>query len=97
MGLPATPWKTHHVRALLARHGVRVRDGVRVPPKGGREGVHQEDFPPLPPPPLGDPVVGVVVAGQPNNNNVGNTPSRPFRITDDPDNPARHHVHHERA
>ncbi|MEU5036574.1 hypothetical protein AB0G48_20845 [Streptomyces rubiginosohelvolus] len=97
MGLPATPWKTADVRALLTRHGVRVRPGVRVPPAGGREGVHQEDFPPLPPTPLGDPVVGVVVPGQPNNNNVGNTPSRPFRITDDPENPARHHVHHERA
>lgn len=97
MGLPATPWKTGHVRALLTRHGVRVRPGVRVPPLGGREGVHQEDFPPLPPPPHGGPVVGVVVAGQPNNNNVGSTPPSPFRITPDPVNPVRHHVHHERA
>ncbi|MFH9215457.1 hypothetical protein [Streptomyces globisporus] len=97
MGLPATPWKTGHVRALLTRHGVRVRPGVRVPPLGGREGVHRKDFPPLPPTPSGPPVVAGVVAGQPNNNNVGNAPSRPFRITDDPDNPARHHVHHERA
>ncbi|MET8707792.1 hypothetical protein [Streptomyces californicus] len=94
MGLPATPWKTAHVRALLTRHGVRVRPGVRVPSIGGREGVHREDFPPLPPPPSGPPAVGVVVAGQPNNNNAGNTPDRPFRITDDPDNPARHQVHH---
>ncbi|MFJ9112999.1 hypothetical protein [Streptomyces sp. NPDC102283] len=94
MGLPATPWKTAHVRALLTRHGVRVRPGVRVPPTGGREGVHRDDFPPLPPTPSGPPVVAGVVAGQPNNNNVGNAPSRPFRITDDPDNPARHHVHH---
>ncbi|SNB89899.1 hypothetical protein SAMN02745831_06193 [Streptomyces sp. PgraA7] len=97
MGLPATPWKTAHVRALLTRHGVRVRPGVRVPPTGGREGVHQKDFPPLPPTPSGPPVVAGVVAGQPNNNNASNTPSRPFRITDDPDNPARHHVHHERT
>ncbi|MFF7012238.1 hypothetical protein ACFY9Y_22180 [Streptomyces fimicarius] len=97
MGLPATPWKTAHVRALLTRHGVRVRPGVRVPPVGGREGVHREDFPPLPPPPSGPPVVAGIAAGQPNNNNVGNTPVHPFRITDDPDNTARHHVHHERA
>ncbi|MBD3546819.1 hypothetical protein [Streptomyces sp. JV180] len=94
MGLPATPWRTAQVRALLTRHKVRVRPGVRVPPIGGREGVHRDDFPPLPPPPPGPPVVGVVVAGQPNNNNDSNTPDRPFRITDDPANPARHHVHH---
>ncbi len=50
MGLPATPWKTGHVRALLTRHKVRVRAGVRVPPLGGREGVHRRDFPPLPQP-----------------------------------------------
>ncbi|MFF3034662.1 hypothetical protein ACFVS7_27085 [Streptomyces rubiginosohelvolus] len=97
MGLPATPWKTGHVRALLTRHGVRVRPGVRVPPLGGREGVHRKDFPPLPPTPPGPPVVAGVVAGQPNNNNASNTSGRPFRITDDPDNPQRHHVHHERA
>ncbi|MGW1295140.1 hypothetical protein [Streptomyces sp. NPDC002533] len=93
MGLPATPWKTGHVRALLTRHGVRVRPGVRVPPVGGREGVHKKDFPPLPPPPPAPPVVAGVVAGQPNNNNVGNT-APPFRITDDPDHPTRHYVHH---
>ncbi|MGW0642364.1 hypothetical protein [Streptomyces badius] len=97
MGLPATPWKTGHVRALLTRHGVRVRPGVRVPPLGGREGVHKRDFPPLPPTPSGPPVVAGVVAGQPNNNNASNTPSHPFRITEDPHNPHRHHVHHERA
>ncbi|AGK78618.1 hypothetical protein SFUL_3700 [Streptomyces microflavus DSM 40593] len=97
MGLPATRWETRHVRALLAHHKVRVRDGVRVPPKGGREGVHKEDFPPLPPAGAVPPVVGVVVPGQPNNNNAGNAPAPPYRITDDPDNPARHHVHHERA
>ncbi|MER7696182.1 hypothetical protein [Streptomyces sp. NPDC096095] len=97
MGLPATPWKTAHVRALLTRHGVRVRPGVRVPPTGTREGVHQEDFPPLPPTPSKPPVVGGVAAGQSNNNNTGNTTVPPFRITDDPTHPVRHHVHHERA
>ncbi|WP_274031473.1 hypothetical protein [Streptomyces sp. MMBL 11-1] len=97
MGLPATPWKTGHVRALLTRHGVRVRPGVRVPPVGGREGVHREDFPPLPPTSPGDPVVAGVAPGQPNNNNASNALSNPFRITPDPANPVRHHVHHERA
>ncbi|MFF9568485.1 hypothetical protein [Streptomyces sp. NPDC014685] len=91
---PAAPWKTADVRALLTRHGVRVRDGVRVPPKGGREGVHRDDFPPLPPTAPAAPVVGVVVPGQSNNNNPSNTPSYPFEVTDDPDNPAAHRVHH---
>ncbi|MFG3140775.1 hypothetical protein ACGFZA_31790 [Streptomyces sp. NPDC048211] len=90
VGLPPTPWATHHVRALLGRHEVRVRDGVRVPPKGGREGVHRDDFPPLPRPPSEPPVVGDVAAGQSNNNNAGNTPpSYPFEVVDDPHNPAR--------
>ncbi|MFE3400771.1 hypothetical protein [Streptomyces anulatus] len=98
MGLPATPWKTGDVRALLTRHGVRVRAGVRVPPVGGREGVHRDDFPPLPPTGPVPPVVGAVVPGQPNNNNnPGNSPSSPFRITPDPVNPVRHNVLHERA
>jgi hypothetical protein len=92
MGLPATPWATRDVRALLTRHGVRVRDGVRVPPKGGREGVHRDDFPPLPRPPSDPPAVGVVVPGQSNNNNQSN--GYPFTVTDDPENPARHTVLH---
>ncbi|MFF1416548.1 hypothetical protein [Streptomyces sp. NPDC058280] len=92
VGLPPTPWKTADVRHLLARHEVRVRDGVRVPPKGGREGVHREDFPPLPQPPSDAPVGGVVVPGQSNNNNTDTVP--PFVVVDDPDNPARSRVHH---
>lgn len=92
MGLPPVPWETRDVRALMGRHGVRVRPGVRVPPVGGREGVHRDDFPPLPPPPSEPPVVGVVVPGQSNNNNPGT--GHPFTVTDDPDNPARHTVTH---
>lgn len=92
VGLPPTPWATRDVRALLARHGVRIRAGVRVPPAGGREGVHREDFPPLPSPAPDTSVVGVVVPGQSNNNNADNTPSYPFEVIDDPDNPARAHV-----
>ncbi|MFF3092288.1 hypothetical protein [Streptomyces cyaneofuscatus] len=93
MGLPAARWETRDVRALLTRHGIRVKAGVRVPPLGVREGVHQKDFPPLLPPPLGDPVVGVVAAGQRNNNNIdsGDTPY-PFEVVDDPVNPARARV-----
>ncbi|MFJ5820099.1 hypothetical protein ACIQGT_40370 [Streptomyces sp. NPDC093108] len=95
MGHPAAPWATRDVRALLARHGVRVRPGVRVPPVGGREGVHRDDFPPLPPTDPAPAVVDVVVAGQSNNNNAGNTTSPyPFQVIDDPDNPAAHRVHH---
>ncbi|MFE4691734.1 hypothetical protein ACFRH6_16945 [Streptomyces sp. NPDC056749] len=90
-----TPWATRDVRALLARVGIRVRDGVRVPGVGGREGVHRDDVPPLPSPTSGTPLVGVVVPGQSNNNNAGNTPA--FTVTDDPDNPAQAHVHHERT
>lgn len=92
VGLPPTPWATRDVRALLARHKVRVRAGVRVPPAGGREGVHREDFPPLPPPAPEATVVGDVVPGQSNNNNADNAPSYPFEVVDDPDNPARAHV-----
>lgn len=76
-GLPAAPWKPRDVRALLARHAVRVRPGVRVPPVGGREGVHRDDFPPLLSPSAG-PVLGdVVVPGQPGNNNSNNTGEEP--------------------
>ncbi|MFD7111477.1 hypothetical protein ACFWAF_14910 [Streptomyces microflavus] len=92
MGLPATRWETRDVRALLARHGVRVKGGVRVPPRGVREGVHRKDFPPLPPTESAPTVVDVVSAGQRDNNNVRNT--YPFTVTDDPANPAQAYVHH---
>ncbi|MFJ2249427.1 hypothetical protein [Streptomyces sp. NPDC087862] len=94
MGHPAALWATRDVRALLARHGVRVRDGVRVPPKGGREGVHRDDFPPLPPTDAAPTVVGVVVAGQSNNNNTGDASPYPFEVIDDPEQPHRAQVHH---
>ncbi|MFF4179667.1 hypothetical protein [Streptomyces sp. NPDC001750] len=98
MGHPAAPWATRDVRALLARHEVRVRPGVRVPPVGGREGVHRDDFPPLPSPGPDAPVVGDVVAGQSNNNNMGNASTPyPFEVIDDPDNPAAHRVRHLRS
>ena len=97
--LPQRPrgahWKTGDARALLARLEVRVRAGVRVPGAGGREGVHRDDLPPLPCPTSETAPEAVVVPGQNNNNNPGN--SYPFTIVDDPDDPAhaivRSHTH----
>ncbi|MFF8716175.1 hypothetical protein ACF07T_32790 [Streptomyces sp. NPDC015184] len=103
LGHPPAPWATRDVRALLTRHEVRVRDGVRVPPKGGREGVHRDDFLPLPSIAPEDPVVAVVAAGQSNNNNGNNTSTTTQRegvtitLTDDETNPARTHVHVQRS
>ncbi|WP_046500774.1 hypothetical protein, partial [Streptomyces odonnellii] len=48
--LPGTSWTTAQTRSLLVRVGIRVRDGVRVPGVGGREGVHRDDIPPAPSP-----------------------------------------------
>ncbi|WP_432247696.1 hypothetical protein ACRAR1_07045 [Streptomyces sanyensis] len=94
-GKPPVP--TKDVRALCARHGVRVRAGVRVPGAGGREGIHRDDIPPLPTPTTGTPLEGVVVPGQSNNNNGNNTPTGPpgegHTITQDPHNPHRWNVH----
>lgn len=69
--LPGPPLPTRDVRSLLARHGVRVRDGVRVPGVGGREGVHRDDIPARPSPTSETPSRPVVAAGQSNNNNAG--------------------------
>ncbi|MFB6813101.1 hypothetical protein ACFCV8_00940 [Streptomyces sp. NPDC056347] len=99
MGHPAARWATRDVRVLLTRHSIRIRPGVRVPPVGGREGVHKEDFLPLLSTAPGDPVVAVVAAGQSNNNNDNNNTSTTHRegvtitLTDDETNPARTHVH----
>ncbi|WP_381802150.1 hypothetical protein [Streptomyces niveus] len=64
-GLPAARWEPRDVRALLTRHAVRVRPDVRVPPVGGREGVHRADFPPLVSPDPDPAPEDVVAAGQP--------------------------------
>lgn len=86
--LPNGPWPTADVRALLARHEIRVRAGVRVPGTPPLEGVHRDDIPPLPPRSPGDTVVGVVVPGQTNNNNTesdaGDDNREGFSITRDP-------------
>ncbi|MFE4647726.1 hypothetical protein [Streptomyces sp. NPDC056707] len=87
-----SPWETRDVRALLARLEVRVRPGVRVDRGGGLEGVHRDDIPPLPSPAHEGTPVAVVVPGQSNNNNAGNTPA--YVIADDPSNPYRATVHH---
>ncbi|MFF2522260.1 hypothetical protein [Streptomyces liangshanensis] len=100
--LPKRPtgasWATRDVRALLTRTGVRFRPGVRVPPVGGREGVHRDDFPPLPQAPTDPPVVADVAAGQSNNNNANNSARPEPEIFQDPMSPHRwrvrfHHRH----
>ncbi|MEU9777449.1 hypothetical protein [Streptomyces sp. NPDC047968] len=94
-GKPPVP--TKDVRALCARHSIRVRAGVRVPEAGGREGIHRDDIPPLPTPTTNTPLHAVVVPGQSNNNNGNNTPTSPpgegHTITQDPHNPHRWNVH----
>ncbi len=91
--LPGGPRPTREARALLARVGIRVRAGVRVPGVGGREGVHRDDIPSPASPVAGAPVVGVVSAGESNNNNNGNKAAT-FTVIDDPVNPHHAHVHH---
>ncbi|WP_069743047.1 hypothetical protein [Streptomyces sp. EN23] len=81
---------TDRVREALAEHRIPV-EPVRMRGRGSSTGVKAGRFPA----PVAAPG-GVVAAGQPANNNDNNT-AAPFRITDDPDNPVRHHVHHERA
>lgn len=62
---------TKAVKALLDEKGVRWREGVRTP-AGNGPGVHRDDIPPLSPV-GGDPVEGVVVAGEDANANANNT------------------------
>lgn len=93
--LPGPPWATREARALLGRLSIRVRAGVRVPGVGPREGIHRDDFPPLPSPDSATSPDGVVAAGQSNNNDNNNgARGYSFTVTDDPDDPARARVHH---
>lgn len=92
--LPGGPWPTRKVRALLAAHGTRVRAGVRDSTGAVREGVHRDDIPTPTSPTEQPPTDTTVAAGQSNNNNDNNTERAPaFTVTDDPENPARSHVH----
>ncbi|MEV7867463.1 hypothetical protein AB0P17_15480 [Streptomyces sp. NPDC088124] len=91
---PEAVWRTRDVRSLLARVGVStkaVRAGASNSPL---EGVHRDDFPPLP----GHPPVGVVAAGQTANNNTNNSdgegPREGISIMKDPGHPTRYDVHH---
>ncbi|WP_420169021.1 hypothetical protein [Streptomyces violaceoruber] len=75
---------TDQVREALTQHGIPV-EPVRMRGRGSSTGVKGDHFPAP-----AAPSATVVAAGQPNNNNANNA----FRITDDPTNPYRHHVHH---
>jgi hypothetical protein len=94
---PAQQWRTRDVRALLAEHGVRVRDGVRLPGTGVREGVHRDDLPPLPRA-TEHPAGPDETAGQDSNNNSNNSRTTRFPggvvvvSTPDDANPHRTHV-----
>ncbi|MEU6340267.1 hypothetical protein ABZ883_04860 [Streptomyces sp. NPDC046977] len=92
-GVTGRAWETRDVRAQLARVGIRVRAGVRAPGVGVREGVHRRDIPPAPPPDQETAPDGDVVAGQPGNNNTGNTSrlvgGEWMTFEEDPDNPHR--------
>ncbi|MFD8075831.1 hypothetical protein ACFV3E_24640 [Streptomyces sp. NPDC059718] len=65
-------WETRDARALVTRVGIRVRDGVRVPGGGVREGVHRADVPPATPPEREGVPESVVAAGEGGNNNGNN-------------------------
>jgi len=69
--VPGVDWHGPAVAALCEAAGVRVRRGVRVPgaTPAVTTGIHHADLPPLPHPTSGTPV-GVVVAGQRDNNNT---------------------------
>jgi hypothetical protein len=98
--LPDGPWTTGDARSLLASHSIRVRDGVRVPGVGGREGVHRDDIPPPPSPAEDTTSAAVVGPGQSNNNNANNAPpdEEPGEgIVQDEANPNRWHVLPRRA
>ncbi|HCA86359.1 MAG TPA: hypothetical protein DEQ61_13165 [Streptomyces sp.] len=69
--LPKPLMPTREVRALLARHSIRVRAGVRAPGVGVREGVHRTDIPTPSPPTSEAAPIGRCSAGQSNNNNTG--------------------------
>ncbi|MFJ5217207.1 hypothetical protein ACIP98_21095 [Streptomyces sp. NPDC088354] len=92
-GVTGRTWETRDVRDQLARVGIRVRAGVRAPGVGVREGVHRRDIPPAPPPDQEEAPDGVVAAGQPGNNNTGNTSrlvgGEWLTYQEDPDNPHR--------
>lgn len=92
------------VRPVLTAAGIPIAD-VRMQGRGTSTGIRGSDIPPPAPPSEGF-AVGVVGAGQTANNSNNNAPGDPcqkgldggytFRVVDDPDNPARHHVHHIR-
>jgi len=69
--LPGIDWSGPAVTALCDIAGIPVRKGVRVPgaTPAVTTGIHRSDLPPLPDPNRAAPV-GVVAAGQRDNNNT---------------------------
>ncbi|WP_173266555.1 hypothetical protein [Streptomyces pacificus] len=88
------------VRTALQEMGVPHGDGVRMKGAGVSTGVRARDIPPLSPDrsPTHE---GVLTSNNNSNNGSGEGPRKGFLgdytfwVTDDPDNPARAHVHHD--
>ncbi|MFF3190534.1 hypothetical protein [Streptomyces misionensis] len=92
---------TDRVRQACAAAGIRIRGGVRMEGRSVSPGVAAEDFPPRPhlPSPARPGADEALLGGVTSNNNDNNATAVPIReglllITDDADNPYRHHVHH---
>ena len=90
---------TARVREACKAAGIPTRDGVRMRGRSSAAGVARGDFPPLPSP-TGDPSAASLLGAATSNNNDNNAATlaagegRTIVITDDPENPYRHHVHH---
>lgn len=92
---------TDRVRQACAAAGIRIRGGVRMEGRSVSPGIAAEDFPPRPPlpSPSQQGADGALLGGVTSNNNDNNATTLQTReglliITDDADNPYRHHVHH---
>ncbi|MER7814521.1 hypothetical protein [Streptomyces sp. NPDC096153] len=87
------------VRSALSEMGVRHGDGVRMKGRGVSTGVKARDIPPLSPD-QSPAEEGVLTSNNNSNNGSEGQPRKGFLggyrfwVTDDPDNPARAHVHH---
>ncbi|MEU3289918.1 hypothetical protein [Streptomyces longwoodensis] len=92
---------TDRVRQACTAAGIRIRGGVRMDGRSVSPGIAAEDFPPRPPlpAPSHQGADGALLGDLTSNNNDNNATTLPTReglliITDDSQNPFRHHVHH---